>query len=35
MEGLLQKNEEGQTPVDVAVKYGYREVLNLIPRSMM
>ena len=35
VEGLLEKNEEGETPTDIASKLGWREVLNHVPRSLI
>lgn len=33
--GLLQKNEEGLTPADLAVRLNRREILSYIPHSML
>lgn len=32
---LLQKNEEGLTPVDLSLRLNHRQVINHIPRSMI
>lgn len=35
VEGLLQKNQQKMTAADIAVQMKHREVLSLIPRSLM
>ena len=35
VEGLLEKNGEGDTPVDIAERMSHRDVLKHVPRSLM
>ena len=35
VESLLEKNGEGETPVDIAERMSHRDVLKHVPRSLM
>lgn len=35
IQGLLQKNDAGESPIDVSVRLQHRQIINLIPRSLI